>query len=156
MFYDNVYLAFFKSYYWPQLLLNSWNIFLKPCLNRVEGSSKVSLVDARCIVYVFQDSYSTLSYIQVKCDNRLTYWVELTLYWMRGSTCGFLKMGHFTRNRKTAWRSNITTPLPCGMLISTRRVEISIPQGKGSVSWLKIQSAKSPSTIEIRLSPRRK
>ena len=48
-------------------------------------------------------------------------------------TRGVSKMGHFTRNRETAWQSNITTPLPCGMLISTRRVEISIPQGKGSV-----------------------
>ena len=34
-----------------------------------------------------------------------------------------LKTAHFTRNRRTAWRSNIPIPLPCGMLISTRRVE---------------------------------
>ncbi len=33
---------------------------------------------------------------------------------------GILKMDHFTRNCKTAWRSNIPIPMPYWMLISTR------------------------------------
>ena len=66
-------------------------------------------------------------------------------------TRGFLKMGHFTRNHTTKWQSNIPIPLPCGILISTRRVEISIPQGKGSVFWLEIHVPKSPSTIGLNL-----
>ena len=51
-------------------------------------------------------------------------------------TRGCLKMSHFTRNRRIAWRSNI--PLPSGKLIFTRRVKgrnekdqvFSGPQGK--------------------------
>ena len=58
-------------------------------------------------------------------------------------TRGVLKIAHFTRNRRTALQSNIPIPLLCGMLISTLRVEISIPQGKGSVFWLEFQSAKA-------------
>jgi len=66
------------------------------------------------------------------------------------STRAVLKMGHFTCNLRTAWESNIPIPLPCGMLISTRRVDISIPQGKESVFWLKTHSAKSPSNIGLK------
>jgi len=60
--------------------------------------------------------------------------------------------GHyFTRNRATAWQSNIPIHLPCGMLISSRMVEISIPQGKGSVFWHEFQSANSPSKLELKV-----
>jgi len=63
--------------------------------------------------------------------------LSLTLLWMGTFLpAAFLKMGHFTRKRRTTWKSDIPIPLPCGMLVSTR-------QGKGSLFWLKIRVPKS-------------
>jgi len=104
--------------------------------NVTSGKRKLSEISLQqpCLVYHEQRyQNNTCNIVNSICMKQIVFMIALTLFWMGGLARGVLKTGHFTRNRRTAWQLNISIPLPCGMLTSTRRVEISIPQGKGSV-----------------------
>jgi len=57
---------------------------------------------------------------------------DLILYWLVVLPAAFWKLGNFTRHRKTKWQSNISNP-----------------QGKESVFWVKVQDAESPTNIGL-------